>query len=211
MFGIINYETFLIAAILLNVTPGSDTLYILGQSIGNGKKAGILSALGISTGAIIHIVLATFGLSVILAESVLAFNIVKYCGAAYLIFLGIKSLRVRKPSLPVKDSTILEKSSDKKTFVSGILTNLFNPKVALFFLAFLPQFINVNYHNTTVSFFLLGITFLCTGTIWCIILALYASKLSSKFRQNPKIKVWLDRFSGTAFIALGIKLALLKR
>jgi len=95
MFGIINFETFLIAGLILNFTPGADTMYILGRSISQGKKAGVLSALGISTGALVHCIFAALGLSIILAKSAMAFEIVKYAGAAYLIYLGIKSLTTR--------------------------------------------------------------------------------------------------------------------
>lgn len=207
MFGIINFETFLIAGILLNLTPGADTMYILGRAISQGKKAGILSALGISTGAIFHVIFATLGLSIILAKSAVAFMIVKYLGAAYLIYLGVKSLGFRaKGQLELE--TKAEHVGNKRIYMSGILTNILNPKVALFFLAFLPQFIDPNYAQSSLSFLVLGLTFLCTGTIWCLTLALFASRLSDRIRRNYKIKVWLDRITGGIFIMLGIKLAL---
>ncbi len=207
MFGIINFETFLIAGLLLNFTPGADTMYILGRSISQGKKAGVLSALGISTGALVHCIFAALGLSIILAKSAMAFEIVKYAGAAYLIYLGIKSLTTRSDK-----SFVFENKSKltnyKKIYSSGILTNILNPKVALFFLAFLPQFIDPNYAQSPIPFLILGLTFLFTGTIWCLILALFASKLSEKIRKNCKIKVWLDKITGGIFISLGLKLAL---
>lgn len=210
MFGIINFETFLIAGLILNLTPGADTMYILGRSIAQGKKAGILSALGISSGALVHCIFAALGLSIILAKSAIAFEIVKYLGAAYLIFLGIKSLTAKS-----KDEFQLNKASKKanyrKIYTAGILTNILNPKVALFFLAFLPQFIDPNYTQSPIPFLILGLTFLLTGTIWCLILATFASKLSERIRKNHKIKIWLDRIAGGIFIALGIKLALSKK
>lgn len=210
MFGIINFETFLIAGIILNLTPGADTMYILGRSISQGKKAGILSALGISAGSIFHVLMATFGLSMILTKSIIAFEILKYLGAIYLIFLGVKLL-----SNNSKEKFVIEKDltkfDNKKIFISGVLTNILNPKVALFFLAFLPQFIDPNYGNSALSFLILGFTFLCTGTIWCLLLAIFSSRLSKKIRENYKIKFWLDRFTGGIFILLGIKLALLEK
>lgn len=210
MFGIINFGAFLIAGILLNLTPGSDTLYILGRSISQGKKAGLLSALGISTGALVHTIFAALGLSIILAQSATAFNIVKYLGALYLIYLGIKAMTA-KSSNEFKLEEGSELKNNRKIYLSGILTNVLNPKVALFFLAFLPQFINPNYTNSTVSFIVLGLTFVATGTMWGLILALFSAKLSSKIKQNYKIKTWLDRFTGIVFVFLGIKLALLKK
>lgn len=210
MFGIINFGAFLIAGILLNLTPGSDTMYILGRSISQGKKAGLLSALGISTGALIHTIFAALGLSIILAQSATAFNFVKYLGALYLIYLGIKAMTFKSSNeFKLEEGSGLK--NNRKIYLSGILTNVLNPKIALFFLAFLPQFIDPNYTNSAVSFIVLGLTFVTTGTIWCLILALFSAKLSSRIKQNYKFKGWLDRFTGIIFIFLGIKLALLKK
>lgn len=210
MFGIINFETFIIAGLLLNLTPGVDTMYIIGRSVSQGKKAGILSALGISTGAILHIIFAALGLSIIITKSTLAFEIVKYLGAGYLIFLGIKSLTAKSNNKfeLIKDN---KQISNKKIYISGILTNLFNPKIALFFMAFMPQFIDPNYVESPLPFIILGLTFLFTGTIWCVILAIFASKLSNKLRKNNKIKIWMDKITGGMFIILGIKLAMSKK
>lgn len=210
MFGIINFEAFLLAGLIINLTPGADTMYILGRSVSQGKKAGILSALGISTGAIVHIIFATLGLSIILAKSAIAFVTVKYLGAAYLIFLGVKAI-LKKTDGTFELNGENETTDYKKIYFSGILTNILNPKVALFFLAFLPQFIDPNYVQSSLPFLILGVTFLLTGTVWCLILALFASKLSHRIRKNYKIKKWLDKITGGIFIVLGIKLALLKK
>lgn len=210
MFGIINFEAFLIAGLILNLTPGADTMYILGRSIAQGKKAGILSALGISTGAIFHIIFATLGLSIILVKSATVFEIVKYFGAAYLMFLGLKTI-FKKADGKFELSNESEGVSYRKIYLSGVLTNILNPKVALFFLAFLPQFIDPNYVQSSLPFLILGVTFLLTGTIWCLILALFASKLSDRIRKNYKIKMWLDKITGGIFVVLGIKLALMKK
>jgi RhtB (resistance to homoserine/threonine) family protein len=210
MFGIINYWGFLAAGILLNLTPGSDTMYILGRSIAGGKKAGVLSALGISTGAFIHTLFAAIGLSVILAQSAAAFNIVKYAGALYLIFLGFKALLAKSDS-GSQVPGIMSEVSYKRIYLSGILTNVLNPKVAIFFLAFLPQFIDPNYANSALPFLVLGLSFVTTGTVWCIILALFSAHLSSRINQNLKIKDYLDKITGVVFILLGIKLAFSKK
>ncbi|MEZ4810862.1 MAG: LysE family translocator [Allomuricauda sp.] len=207
MFGIVNFETFLIAGLILNLTPGTDTMYILGRSLGQGKKAGVLSALGICTGSIFHIIFATMGLSIILAKSATAFEIVKYLGAAYLIFIGLKAI-LKKSNGDFELNTKHKTADYRKIYVSGILTNVLNPKVALFFLAFLPQFIDPNYAQSPIPFLILGTTFLTTGTIWCLILASFSSKLSDRIRKNYKAKKWLDKITGGIFIALGIKLAL---
>ncbi|WP_417881844.1 LysE family translocator [Xanthomarina gelatinilytica] len=207
MLGIENFVSFLIAGLFLNLTPGTDTFYILGRSLSNGKKSGYLSAIGIGTGSLIHTLFAAFGLSIILKESELAFGIVKLMGAAYLIFLGIRYL-IKKENLDIKRK--YTKKNNLKLFLSGVLTNVFNPKVALFYLAFLPQFIDPNYPEPMFSFIVLGLTFTITGTLWGIILAMFSSRLSRKFINNPKIKIWFERITGLVFISLGIKLAISK-
>ena len=205
MLGITNFTTFIIACILLNITPGSDTMYILGRSISQGRKAGILSVLGISAGCLTHTLLAAFGLSFIVAQSELAFNIIKYLGAAYLFYLGIRMIFTAATNSFQLDEKPMD---ERKIFISGLITNVLNPKVALFFLAFLPQFVNAEVAGNPLPFLLLGLTFTTTGTLWCLCLAFFASMLSTRIRQNPSIKKWLDRVTGVLFIGLGIKLAL---
>ncbi len=213
MFGIINFGAFIMAGILLNLTPGADTMYILGRSISGGKKSGILSALGIATGSLVHTILAALGLSVILAESEMAFNVVKYLGALYLVYLGVMALRSKANpeefNITQNGATDDTQNSGRKIYLSGILTNVLNPKVAIFYLAFLPQFIDPGFTgNPMFSFLLLGIAFTLTGTIWCLLLALFAARLANKIKNNYQIKIWLDRITGIVFIGLGIKLAL---
>ena len=212
MFGIENYLGFVLAAILLNLTPGSDSMYIITRSISQGQTAGFYSVLGIISGILVHTLLAALGLSVLLANSPTAFMIVKYIGASYLCYLGVKMLMSKQQ--PLIGASLQEngKPSSAKTldywqiYKQGMLTNTFNPKVALFFLAFFPQFINPNYANSTLSFLLLGLTFPVTGFIWCLCLALLASEFSEKLRENPAIESILNKISGVVFIGLGIKL-----
>jgi len=211
MIGIINFEAFLLAGILLNLTPGADTMYILGRSISQGKKAGIVSALGISTGGLVHCLFAAFGLSMVLAQSAMAFELIKYLGAIYLIYLGVKSLTSKSKKAFALDGMNVKQEDHKRIYLSGIFTNVLNPKVALFFLAFLPQFIDPNFEGSVFPFVVLGFTFLSIGTIWCLVLALFSARLSDKIRNNYKIKIWLDRISGGVFILLGIKLALTRK
>ncbi|WP_109829674.1 LysE family translocator [Reichenbachiella versicolor] len=211
MFGITNFEAFLLAGIVLNLTPGADTMYILGRSISQGKKAGIFSALGIATGALVHCLFAVLGLSILLAKSALVFEMVKYAGAAYLIYLGLKMLFSKSDEKFELSDMEHQKIDYRKIYFSGILTNVLNPKVALFFLAFLPQFINPEYANSFLPFLVLGSTFVTTGTIWCLTLAIFSSKLSNGLRQNYSFKKWLDKITGGMFIVLGVKLALSKK
>jgi RhtB (resistance to homoserine/threonine) family protein len=210
MIGIIHFETFLLTGILLNLTPGNDTIFILTKSIGQGKKAGIVSALGIGTGSIVHTILAAFGLSIIIAKSILLFNIIKFAGAAYLLYIGFKML-TDKSQLKT-DNIISSSSADYwKIYRDGILTNILNPKVALFFIAFLPQFIDPTLKNTILPFLTLGATFIATGTIWCLILATFASAIFSKLKTNKKVSSWINKICGLTMIGLGIKVALTDR
>ena len=205
MFGIHDFGLFLAAGILLNLTPGPDTVYILGRSIAQGREAGIASALGISLGSIFHTCAAALGLSAILATSALAFGTIKLIGGAYLIFLGVKMILDRRKELSLPSN--FRRRTTIAAFRQGILTNIFNPKVALFFLAFLPQFIDPASNAKVPAFILLGLTFVTTGTIWCLILAWFASVFSERLRANETVSQWLNRAAGALFIFLGVRLA----
>ena len=209
MDGIENYLGFLLAGIIMNLTPGADSIYIITRSIAQGKKAGIYSILGIGSGAIIHIILAAFGLSVLLTKSIVFFNIVKWTGAAYLIYLGIKML-IDKSHLFDNEKTEFEKTNLWKIYRQGFWTNVLNPKVALFFLSLLPQFIKPEYANNAVPFLILGGTFLFTGTIWCLFLALSASFMTNTLRKNNSIGKIMKKVSGYIFIGLGLQLLIKK-
>jgi RhtB (resistance to homoserine/threonine) family protein len=208
MFGIHDFGLFLAAGILLNLTPGPDTVYILGRSIAQGREAGIASALGISLGSIFHTCAAALGLSAILATSAVAFGTIKLIGGAYLTFLGVKMIFDRRRQLSLASS--FRQRTTVATFRQGILTNILNPKVALFFLAFLPQFIDPGSSAKVPAFILLGLTFVTTGTIWCLILAWFASVFSERLRRSETISPWLNRTAGALFVFLGIRLATAK-
>lgn len=210
MTGIIQFETFLLTGILLNITPGNDTIFILSRSIANGKKAGIMSVLGIGTGNIIHTVLAALGLSIIITKSILAFTIIKYIGAAYLIYLGLKLLMDKAP-LQTEGKNILSSTNYFKIYRDGVITNVLNPKVALFFIAFLPQFIDPSFDNSVFPFLALGITFTITGTIWCLILAIFASLIFARLKENKKSAIYINKICGLALVILGIKIAMADR
>lgn len=206
MTGIIHFETFLLTGILLNLTPGNDTIFILSKSIGQGRQAGIISALGIATGSIVHTLLAAFGLSLLIAKSILLFNILKYAGAAYLLYMGYKMLIDR--SQLNTDMLATSKSVDYwKIYRDGIFTNVLNPKVALFFIAFLPQFIDPTLQNTVLPFLALGTTFITTGIIWCLILAMFASAIFARLKENKNVSTYINKVCGLTLIGLGIKVA----
>jgi threonine/homoserine/homoserine lactone efflux protein len=209
MFGIHDFVLFLTTGILLNLTPGPDTVYILGRSIAHGRRAGLASALGISVGSLFHTGAAALGLSAFLATSAWAFTAVKLAGAAYLIFLGVRALLERHHNLSVPAH--FKQRGAAAAFRQGILTNILNPKVALFFLAFLPKFIDSASPSKTAAFLILGLTFVTTGTIWCLILAWFASAFSARLRGNATVASLLNRIVGALFIFLGLRLAVAAR
>jgi threonine/homoserine/homoserine lactone efflux protein len=210
MTGIIHFETFLLTGILLNLTPGNDTIFILTRSIGQGKKAGIISALGIGTGSIVHTVSAAFGLSIVIAKSILVFNIIKYAGAVYLIYLGYKMLTDGR-QLNTNNEAPTKSVDYFKIYRAAIITNLLNPKVALFFIAFLPQFIDPTLSNTVLPFLTLGMTFITTGLVWCLVLATSASAIFATLKRNKKISTYINKVCGLTLVGLGIKVALTNR
>jgi RhtB (resistance to homoserine/threonine) family protein len=210
MPGVINFETFLLTGILLNLTPGNDTLFILSRSIAQGRKAGIISVLGISTGSLVHTTLAAFGLSLIISRSLLLFNIVKYAGAAYLAYIGIKMV-FDKSRLNFNQSEVSAETNFTSIYRDAVLTNVLNPKVAMFFIAFLPQFIDPNYLHSVLPFLALGITFTITGTIWCSLLAIFSSAIFMNLRKNQSFSAYLNKACGIVLIGLGIKVAMTRR
>lgn len=203
MVGITSFGLFLLTALLMNITPGTDTMYIVSRSISQGKKAGIYSVLGISTGSLVHTLLAAIGLSVILTTSVVLFTVVKIIGAGYLVYLGIRMLIQKSSNFQFKETNSM---SIKKIYTQGFLTNVTNPKVALFFISFLPQFIPGDNSYGPLPFIILGLTFVITGTVWCLIVAIFASFATKKLRNNPKVEFILNKITGVIFIGLGIKL-----
>ncbi|MFE6708190.1 LysE family translocator [Bacillus thuringiensis] len=202
MYGIINYEVFLLTGILLNLIPGADTMYIVGRSISQGKKAGVYSVFGIITGSLVHTLLVAFGLSIILTKSVVLFNTIKVIGVIYLVYLGIKMI-LDKTNVAFQASS--NKLNIRKIYLQGLLTSLTNPKVSLFFIAFLPQFINTK-ASGPMPFIILGLTFTVTGLLWCLFIAYFSSYVTKKLRGNQKIGMILNKITGLIFIGMGIKL-----
>lgn len=177
-FGITNYLAFLLAGIVLNITPGQDTMYILARTLGQGRSAGVMAALGISSGTVFHTLAAACGLYVLLANAPGVFTVVKWAGAAYLVYQGVKSI-CGTGALSMNGSK-KKPTSLKKMYISGLLTNILNPKVGLFFVAFLPQFI-VPGEGTFLSFLFLGSTFIFTGTLWCLCLVFLCQQIDQHY------------------------------
>jgi threonine/homoserine/homoserine lactone efflux protein len=207
MFGIHDLPLFVISGLLLNIMPGPDSLLIMTRSATQGWRAGSAAALGIGTGTLVHIFGAALGLSAVLATSAAAFTVVKFAGAAYILYMAYGLLRSKK-SADVAVQVTLPALPYPKIFMQGFLTNVLNPKVALFFLAFVPQFIDADAPNKALAFIILGCIFNINGMLWCHALALLTATASTRIKLNPTVSQWLNRTTGALFVWLGVKLAL---
>ena len=209
MLGINGLWLFVVSGLLLNVTPGPDTAYIIGRSIQLGWRGGAAAAMGISCGCLVHVSGAAIGLSAVLMTSSTAFAVVKLAGAAYLLFSGVQMLLSRPR--PMADMTAPgEAVTLRRVFWQGALTNVLNPKVALFFLAFLPQFVAADSPHKTLAFLALGLIFICNGTLWCFGVAAFAAKAATRIRQSDGVMVWINRVLGGMFVYLGCRVAMLQ-
>ena len=203
---------FLTAALLVNLTPGPDMLFVAGSSAAQGRRAGVLAALGVGVGCLLHVALAALGLSALLAASTTAFAAVKWVGAAYLVWVGVSMLRVRATAGESASLTLPRGSS--RVFWQGAWTNALNPKVALFFLAFLPQFIAPGAPHQALSFVVLGLLFSVGGTAVNVGVALLTHRLREGLSGRgggARIGSWLQRAAGVLFVGLGLKLAFSSR
>lgn len=210
MTGIINLGAFLLTAIIVVATPGIDTIMVLTRSISKGKRAGLYSALGVSFGLLFHTCAVTLGLSLIIAKSAIAFSVIKYFGAAYLIYIGIKSIRSKEGQMEIKKTNI-EITGMRKMFFTAFMSDVLNPKIAIFFVAFLPQFIQVSEINNPVPYLCLGLMMFLLTLVWCSFLALMGSKIAILFNKKKNAERWMNRTSGIVFILLGLKVALTKK
>ena len=209
MLGIHELWLFVLSGLLLNVTPGPDTAYIIGRSLQLGWRGGAAAALGISCGCLLHVLGAAIGLSALLMTSSVAFTAIKWIGAAYLLFTGVQMLLSRQRPIanvtPEGDATTL-----RRVFWQGALTNALNPKVALFFLAFLPQFVSADSPHKTAAFLLLGTIFIFNGTLWCLGVAAFAARAAHRIRRSSGVVAWINRTLGGLFVYLGIRVAMLE-
>jgi threonine/homoserine/homoserine lactone efflux protein len=204
-----NFLLFALASFILNITPGADMLYVATRSTGQGIKAGVISSLGVMVGCIAHATAAVVGLSAIIASSATAFTIIKYAGAAYLIYLGIRSFLSKDNSFSIAENS--EKLPDRKIFMQGAITNVLNPKVALFFLAFLPQFVDPKSDSPALTILLLGIWFTISGTIVNIAIAIIFGKMGNWLANKEWFVRWQNKITGVLLFALGLKIALTKK
>ncbi|MFX1739845.1 LysE family translocator [Paraburkholderia sp. A1RI_3L] len=203
MFGISDFPLFVGAVMLLNVTPGPDMAYVAGQSIAHGRRAGILSALGVSVGGSVHTLACALGLSALIAASPAAFTLIKWVGAIYLVYLGLQMVRRNDATSAV--SSALRPSGS--FVVRGIVSNVTNPKVLLFYIAFLPQFVNPDSHQKTTALLILGATLVALGFLTDCIIVYGTARASGLIRKRTAAAKWLNRIVGTGFIGLGFRLA----
>jgi threonine/homoserine/homoserine lactone efflux protein len=210
MLGTQDLVQFIIAGILLNIAPGPDSILIMTRSATQGWRAGSAAALGIGAGTLVHIMAAALGLSALLATSAMAFTVVKLAGAAYLLYIGASMLfsKVKSANAGTEAKADLPVLSHRKIFMQGFLTNILNPKVAIFFLAFVPQFIAADASNKPLALIVLGCIFNFNGMLWCHFLAISTAFARQRMRVNQAVTLWLNRFIGLMFVSFGIKLAL---
>jgi threonine/homoserine/homoserine lactone efflux protein len=208
MFDLASLMLFIAASWVLIITPGPDPLYVITRGIAQGKQAGVISALGVTVGIFVHTLAAALGLAIVLQTSALAFLIVKYVGALYLLYLGMKTL---------KDRSSLTLSADHKArhlrvvFWQGVLSNVTNPKVALFFLAFLPQFVHPEHGHVPVQMILLGLIFAFFGVIYLSGVGYSAGQVGKWIAQHPRYLKPLRWATGSIFLGLGLRLAFTER
>ncbi|MEP6620983.1 MAG: LysE family translocator [bacterium] len=194
---------FLVAGLALNITPGPDMLYVAARGASEGRAAGIVSALGIGAGTLVHIALVAAGLAAVLTAVPVAYMALRLGGAAYLVYLGARALFAKQTT----SSKALVPASLGAIFRQGVITNVLNPKVALFFLAFLPQFIDTSRGSAALQVIALGLLFDCTGTLVNLIVAAASSRAANRLRAPSTGSVALQRLTGGIFIALGARLA----
>ena len=199
---------FMAAALALNVTPGPSILYVMSRSVAQGSTAGLVSALGLGTGSLIHAGAAALGLSVILAYSPLAYTVVKYLGAGYLVYLGVRILLVRDRQL---STAVLARVSLTRVFWQGVVTELLNPKIVLFFMSFLPQFVDPARGSVAGQTLFLGLLFHVTGVPINMLVAVVGGGIASWLSQNPVFARVRDGLAGAVLIGLGVRLALSER
>jgi len=238
MLGIQDLPLFIVAGLALNITPGQDTIYIIGRSAAGGLRAGVAAALGIGAGCLIHVCAAVLGLSALLASSAPLFSAMKLAGAAYLAWIALGMLRsawrraqagrrtaqraapqaagqAAPSTLPVAAPSILPSAGAMPGPVAfwpvlrqGCLTNVLNPKVALFFLAFLPQFVSRDATHPALAMALLGAIFCVNGTLWCLFVAWSAARLARRVGPGARLGAALEALGGTLMLWLAARLAL---
>ncbi len=205
MFGTHDLWLFVLSGLLLNVAPGPDTFYILSRTASRGWRGGAVAALGIGSGCFVHIVAAALGLSALLAASATAFTVLKWIGGAYLVWMGVSMLWTTVQT-PEADAQAPPQRL-RRVFAQGFATNALNPKVALFFLAFLPQFIAPDAPHKALAFLFLGCVFNFNATLWNLFVAWSAARIAGSVKDSRAVRTWINRSIGGVFVYLGVRLA----
>lgn len=212
MLGIHDLPLFIASGLLLNLTPGADTLFVVSRATAHGQRAGMVAALGIGAGCTVHISAAAIGLSALLVASANAFNVVKWIGAAYLVYLGIGMLRAASaPATTPSTPGVPLRGMLRSIFWQGFMTNALNPKVAMFFLAFLPQFIGPTSDQPGLAMVVLGCIFNVNATLYLLLVAWLTTHAAARWRGAHAAALWLQRGLGALFILFGARLALTTR
>jgi threonine/homoserine/homoserine lactone efflux protein len=208
MLNSTNFILFFVASWILIVTPGPDMLYVITRGVTQGRAAGILSAMGVTLGLLVHTVFAALGLAVLLQTSAVAFSIVKYAGVVYLVYLGVKAIKEKSRFTPGEQKQF---ANSRTIFLQGTLSNVLNPKVALFFLAFLPQFVDQEQGQVPLQMVVLGIMFAVFGFLFLVTLGYFSGRIGHWLFDRPFIADKLRWLTGTVLIGLGVRLAFAKR
>jgi len=201
---------FLSTALLLNISPGPDLLYLISKTISYGKRTGFATMLGLGSGAIIHTLFVSLGISIIISKSIIIFTIIKYLGAAYLLYLGIKTLFTKN----IENSKYNNKNKNEtffESYIQAIIIDVTNPKVAIFFIAFLPQFYRNNGTSQLIQFMILGLIIVLIGFIIESLVVLMSDRIINLLKQKPFVSKIIDKVFGGVMIGLGIKLILEKK
>ena len=199
-----NFPAFIGVALLLNLSPGPDQIYVLGRTLAQGRFVGFISSWGVCSGAFVHVFAAAFGFSLVIKSSPMAYAVLKYAGAAYMLWLAISTLRHN--ALQIGEDNTGEQSLGR-VYLQGILVDLLNPKVAIFFLAFLPQFIPANSPTQVSSFILLGAIVILIGLIWEGLLVIFSDLILGRFLQNPVLVKYLNFTMAAVFMGLAVHIA----
>lgn len=204
-----SYLLFLAASLALIAAPGPAQALVISKTVAGGMRGGVLTGIGLNLGTLLHAAAAALGLSAVLATSATAFAVVKYVGAAYLVWLGIRALRTPPagPTLP----SVASSSSSRSIVGEALVVGVLNPKVAIFFLAFLPQFVDPVRGNVFAQFMLLGLTMALLDTLYEIAIAWGTHRLRDAMFSRPSLRLWQERVSGVVMIALGLRLAVQQR
>lgn len=208
MFNTTNFWLFFAASWALIIAPGPDMLYVITRGVSQGRRAGLLSAVGVTAGILVHTLAAAFGLAVLLSTSALAFLVVKYVGAVYLVYLGIKALKDKNSIAVVEDD---KQMNARSIMVQGMLSNVLNPKVALFFLAFLPQFVDQSSNYVALQMMSLGLMFAFFGVVYLMALAYFAGSIGNWLSHRQSLIDIIRWVTGAVLIGLGLRLAIVQK